>query len=772
LSRPAASPNARSAATDQARAEGAVALADGSSNRARLALAWLLSASALVLPLLAAPPLGWWFLPRFGRVSTAQQGALGFVAAIACLLAAWVLARRPPGGELAPPSPSRAPSLSVSSASGSMPALASAPKSMRRWALAGLAAWWGAGILKGRLVDGPAAPLVWRAALESLLLPALVGAWLVAARALASDRAPWRALWMANGLLVVDALLLGLFGSNAVSWLGGESVAGGSERGALVTLAGHANYLGSALALLFFLKLCAWRRGELSTAVAATLAAGDLAALFAVGSRGATLAVAGGALFCVALTLGERRFGLRRTVIGLASGAAVSLLAGLTAGLAILPRAGETGGGSGSRSLAGRLLARDPATFRLHAWLGASAMLAESPLLGVGPGQFDATLWARLANSAQRETAVAAVGVDRSPDPLASRFFLDRLRGASHQHAHNELLHAGAERGAIGALGLLLAWGAAMGACLLRRDFALAGGLAALAIDAQFGFPLHAPLSLLLATGLVALALSNDDAEPSAGAATRSLASRFAGAAALALAGLLLLWCAWNRASSIAGSRAALRDNADAPAAIAAHQRAINAWPANAEARRSLLLALLKDRRFDDARRGAEELAALTSDPLDWGWLGKARRSSGDAAGALAAFRVASILSPSRASHAVYAASAAFDLWRAEPSSKSAAADLEAALSRLRRVDFRHPLVALAEGAVAEANGAPERARAIGREGLALVAEAKPQAAATPEEIEEEALRDASLRALRDWLDGLNERLAEGESDPASQGSP
>jgi O-antigen ligase len=148
-----------------------------------------------------------------------------------------------------------------------------------------------------------------------------------------------------------------------------------------------------------------------------------------------------------------------------------TLLTGiLGGGLALwaLPRGRS--GTEASSTLAARLLARDPVTTRVHAYLTAGRLFRGSPVWGVGPGRFDAAMWKRLDEKLSRSAGDAP-----SDEILASPFFLEKLRGTSHGHAHNELLHAAAERGLLGLGALLLAWGAAMGAALQKRDFALAG---------------------------------------------------------------------------------------------------------------------------------------------------------------------------------------------------------------------------------------------------------------------------------------------------------
>jgi hypothetical protein len=312
-----------------------------------------------------------------------------------------------------------------------------------------------------------------------------------------------------------------------------------------------------------------------------------------------------------------------------------------------------------------------------------------------------------------------------------------------------------AERGLLGASALLLAWGSAAGLALRRRDFALFGGLAAVAADAQFGFPLHSPWSACLAAPLLALAWAPGDASPPEEPREPSKAARWLGALGLALLGAGVLWASGSAAASIVSSRSASAQvqagllGASEGAELQA--RAIRLDPSNAAARRARIGGLLRANLPGEAVQDARELAGLTGDPLDWSWLGKARLAARDEPGALDSFRRSALLNPRREASAVYWAWTAFARWREAPS-PDRAGPLREALGRLRLLNFRHPLIALAEGRLALASGAsPRRALALFRAGLEASPGGPKAPAASQEGIELAALeRQARALLLRE----------------------
>src|SRR5690606_19639197 len=130
----------------------------------------------------------------------------------------------------------------------------------------------------------------------------------------------------------------------------------------------------------------------------------------------------------------------------------------------------------------------------------------------------------------------------------------------------------------------------------------LAAGLAAVAVDAQFGFPLHAPLSALLVGLALALAWRPDaSAVPGAPAKRASAPAtiRLPLAAAVVSLAVALGWASWGQASSLYGSRGGAWGGAasELPAseALRIRREAARFAPESPEARRALVFLLLRE---------------------------------------------------------------------------------------------------------------------------------------------------------------------------------
>jgi tetratricopeptide (TPR) repeat protein len=221
-------------------------------------------------------------------------------------------------------------------------------------------------------------------------------------------------------------------------------------------------------------------------------------------------------------------------------------------------------------------------------------------------------------------------------------------------------------------------------------------------------------------------------------------------AVVLAVASVGVFVASGARLGSEVLSRSALRglssENPSTADAIRAHRRALALAPGNIEARRALVHAELLAGHPQEAEDAAREAVALAGDSLDWSWLGKALLAQGREDAAAEAFQRAARLDPRRESRAVYAAWTALRRWE-RTQSREAILALEEALERLRLINFRHPLIALSDGRLAEANGASRQAREVYRQGLARLLPEPATPPASPEEKELAAL-EGQVRAI------------------------
>lgn len=205
--------------------------------------------------------------------------------------------------------------------------------------------------------------------------------------------------------LLVSAVILGCAAAAAESLVG--HAAGAEARlslGSIENPVPAGEYLGACLALSLGLLIGASRSRWMAagSAIACLLTA---VALVLTGSRGPIFGASAGAFIVAAA-------GLRRRVY------AVLLLVG------ILTAAGWFAAANPESRLSGGAVAGSHgASFRLHTWRETSALIAQRPLIGHGPGTF------------------AELGV----------FYGDEVWGGRVESAHNVWFHTACESGLLGA---------------------------------------------------------------------------------------------------------------------------------------------------------------------------------------------------------------------------------------------------------------------------------------------------------------------------------
>lgn len=196
--------------------------------------------------------------------------------------------------------------------------------------------------------------------------------------------------------------------------------------------------------------------------------------LYMTGMRGGPLALAAALLVVAGLGL-VRRYGVHPGR-ALTAGLVAAILAAAIALPLGLARIGDSG----------QWFSADSAlTLRMNGYMGASEMLRDAPLTGVGPGNYDRhapAYW----------------------QPFEAEWYT--LSGKRNFHVHNDLLEAAVEGGYPGALAYLLLLGVLIlgGIQIAHRHHdarlrALGWGLSAaglcILIDGQFGFPLATPVA-------------------------------------------------------------------------------------------------------------------------------------------------------------------------------------------------------------------------------------------------------------------------------------
>ena len=624
-------------------------------------LAGLLGWGFLLLPLggllVAAGPL-----KAFGRISSFQEtfvlllaGAVGFVVALLWLQ-----------GKAMPPERGKLGRLLVLAALG----------------------WFGMGFASALFSEFPTQSS--RTAMESAAVLAFAGGWIVISGRLRSLNS-WLLLipfLAANITLVAHAIILGLFGVNLLGVLG-AGLEEGTARGSVVTLAGHPNYLGSCLVLLFFLKVFLIEREPGLRRRLIALGIADFLSIFLVGARSATLGLIGGSALLYVFKFAIPRYGVRKTVsIGIGIlGAVFLVLVGIA--LVMLPSGGPRSGG-GSSSFLARLGDRDPVTTRTHSYRGAIEIWADNPVLGAGPGRYDASFWELLGAEWEGD----------SDSAVASSFYLQKNNGVSPEHAHNELLHAAAERGIAGAALLLVAWTTMLLLFLESRNYPGAAATIGLGIDSQFGFPLHIPIVLPVLGAILALALvggrtgeegarsrRNSGILPALLIGLLGVVSFYRGAEIMR--GKLAMASALNESrEQRGGSIEPLLDNLEELSRID---------PALMEGRRAEINFLLIGREYTEAREKVKTLTKLTHNPIDYYLAARVALAQKNYDEAQRLLDRCSGLVPGNRLYATRFLDSAYRAWKLSPSPDKLALLFEG-IDRLERLDFRHPLVTLIMG--------------------------------------------------------------------------
>jgi len=500
------------------------------------------------------------------------------------------------------------------------------------------------------------------------------------------------------------------------------------QRGSLFTLLGHPNYFGSAVAVWFYMKLDALIRGRQSSVTRAALIASliiDVVALFAIGARGATLAVLVGGVYATFATLAHREVSAR-----LRMGLAVGLLAGLLvlaiAGRSALSEARQSvRGPAGRATLAERMFSRREVTTRLESWLVAAGLALERPLVGVGPGAFNSAYWDFLRRQIDE--------IDRKRSPMARAidpFLLDAVAGLSPGNAHNEALHTFAETGILGLVALALALAAALVRAHRGGAPLLAAALVSTAVDAQFNFPLHLPVSVAMISLLLAVVAEGTSIDPEdhrlvTNGAGGQLATGVSRVGFLALGLFLLLGCIQGafrlrgefRARQVARDAALVTTPGDALMRL---RQAADLDPSNFDIRRDVIRLLTLTGDTKEALAEADRLVRDSSHPHDLARLAEAmiapgalpKITSNNLDDARRTYGTALTLSPRYQLAAERRLAIGLQLYGAGESQAVRTyetARVLDAINDLERIDPHHPLLAYAEGVLSshEAGGSP-----------------------------------------------------------------
>ncbi len=251
---------------------------------------------------------------------------------------------------------------------------------------------------------------------------------------------------------------------------------------------GHPNYMGSYLAPLIVLALPLLLAGQqivvrVLSAVSISMA---VSALLVGGTRGPLVALAvGGVVFF--LFLRREKVQWRRAILLFA--AAVCAFGVSVLALPFLRPGFDIGD---------RLLGSKEIASRAFYWRVGLYAVADNPVFGIGPGQFDRLFWQNILKTP-----------DTAPGGSWHFVLASVIRGVRPGQMHNDHLQVLVETGLIGAA----AWGAFWAAIVrsaiklrsalagradITRNAAVCGAMAVVFVDAQFGFPLHLPCSGVL----------------------------------------------------------------------------------------------------------------------------------------------------------------------------------------------------------------------------------------------------------------------------------
>jgi O-antigen ligase len=328
----------------------------------------------------------------------------------------------------------------------------------------GLAALWLAGPALSALLGEGGAPLPLAREVGGGLL--LLGLLLAPPPPRATRRAAAGA-----GAAVAAVAVLQAAGADPFAWAGWAPQGAGGGRMHVYGTLGNPTFVAALLGATLCLTAgeearAVGRPARLGWGLAAVVQG---AALAATRSWGALLALAAAGLVAgaVAAPSGGGRPGRAARWTGL----------GLLAALLVL-----------GLSVAGRPVGR-VVEGRRYLWQVAAPQLAAAPLLGQGPGAFEAR-WP--------EWEAGHWGQGRA-GPQQARF-----RGRQ-DHAHQDVLEWLLELGLLGTLPRLVLLGLALWRAVAAREAALAAALTALLVRAQVDFPLARPAELGLLVALVAL---------------------------------------------------------------------------------------------------------------------------------------------------------------------------------------------------------------------------------------------------------------------------
>jgi O-antigen ligase len=266
---------------------------------------------------------------------------------------------------------------------------------------------------------------------------------------------------------------------------------------------GNPEFFGGYMAAVFALGVC-WAMNARSRGVRACVFSGTALAAIAMllsGSRGPWLGAIAGAAVALLLEIGARgKLPSRRVIAGFALAGVLGLAA---LGVLSTPNPLNPYRANFARRIAELGdLSSISVRHRVAMAAAGARMIADNPMLGVGPARFGVEFYPaleRMLESQHRE---------------ATADYLRLLKGRRPGHAHNDALEFWIETGTLGFLvfAAIIAWGIAM----LRRGGmnpdprawivrAAAAASATLLIQSLFSFPLHLPSRGILFWTLFAL---------------------------------------------------------------------------------------------------------------------------------------------------------------------------------------------------------------------------------------------------------------------------
>jgi len=246
---------------------------------------------------------------------------------------------------------------------------------------------------------------------------------------------------------------------------------------------GHPNYMGSYLAPVFVLAAGLINiRSRLHSLIGTIGSLIIITTLLLAGTRGSLLALLVGTIVSQVLT--------KRTRLSLLYGSAILAAVAVVGTIALAAQDRLTA----SKEIAGRAFY----------WETGLQMFGDSPIFGIGPGQFDTMFWNQIANTPETE-------------PGRSWHFVltSVIRGVRPEYMHNDHLQVLVETGLVGALLWIAIWAmvsrnavniaksSSQNARLLNG--AIYGAMISIAVDACFNFPFHLPCSGTLFWGLLGL---------------------------------------------------------------------------------------------------------------------------------------------------------------------------------------------------------------------------------------------------------------------------